>query len=161
MPPGYDGWDTDVTDKGVPMTTDNSSAAQGQAGIGFALLEAVFATTPADRAPDADTDVVHRLETFHETYPNVGDDLQALINLGEAPVREVMGEDMMVGRLKSEALMDVAMTFANLDPRVSTAADAAAHSREELEAAYTAIPGLGAGTFEQFLTRLGLTDSED
>ncbi|MBU8578336.1 hypothetical protein [Brevibacterium luteolum] len=72
-------------------TTDRSSGE----GIGFALLEAVFATTPADRAPDADTDVVHRLETFHETYPNVGDDLQALINLGEAPVREVMGEDQM------------------------------------------------------------------
>lgn len=103
---------------------------------------------------------MHRLETFHETYPNLGDDLQALINLGEAPVREVMGEDMMAGRLKSEALMDVAMSFVNLEPRVA-AADAAAHSREDLEAAYTAVPGLGAGTFEQFLTRLGLTDSEN
>ncbi len=152
------------SDPGDPMATESQHSTTDRSsgeGIGFALLEAVFATTPADRASDADTDVVHRLETFHETYPNVGDDLQALINLGEAPVREVMGEDQMAGRLKSEALMDVAMTFANLDPRVSTAADAAAHSREELEAAYTAVPGLGAGTFEQFLTRLGLTDSED
>jgi len=127
--------------------------------ISTALVDAVYSIMAKYTAADSTKGVEGRLRTFRQTYPQVLNDLQFLVDLGEAPIREVMGNGK-VGRSdirhKSVAIIEAATNFLAMEPPVRTSSSFLVADQAKLKREYCAVHGLGWVTFEYLCMNLGV-----
>lgn len=136
---------------------DESDFRDGRGGwpdeISTALVDAVFSIRARYEAATPGKGVLGRVESFRELHPDRRDDLEALVELGEGQLTDIMGATQTGGRPKSHAVMEAAHALRDIG--VNRAANLADRDIADVKATYTNVHGLGWITFEYFLMLLG------
>lgn len=124
--------------------------------ISIALIDAVYSGQQRYLADTPGKGVYNRVLAFKDDHEEVHDDLEALLNLHEAEIREHMGDNVVRDGLstrKSVALQKAAWNFIKLGVRHHH--QVTLENKAQLKREYTDIKGLGWVTFEYFLMLLG------
>jgi hypothetical protein len=122
--------------------------------VGMSLVDAVYSIRAVYKTKNAAKGVLGRAKAFRDAHPDATNDLKRLRDLGEKPIRQIMGNGRTHGRYKSECIIEAADNFLSLKPPVSIAAHLQAIDPNH-KWAYTRVRGLGDVTYEYFTMLLG------
>lgn len=122
--------------------------------IGMALIDAVYSIQARYHVMDETKSIPYKARIFRENYPDAAVDLSSLQNLGEGPIRAIMGNTKSAGRYKSDCIIEAVENFLLLEQPVRTAADIDPLNPAH-KLAYTSVKGLGWVTYEYFTMLLG------
>jgi len=124
--------------------------------IGTALVDAVFSIRAKYNAADPAKGVSGRVRRFREMYPQTRNNLSELVAIGEAAIREIMGDTVTGQRPKAVCVVEAAEVLTSLAPAVNTANDALNAGAKTIKQAYTSVRGLGPVTADYFLMHLSV-----
>lgn len=124
--------------------------------IGLALLDAVYSLQVTYRANHPEHGIESRIIRFVEEHPSAKNDLNALAEVPQARVRDLMGFGKTGVTLKSEAVMDVARRLPSLERPIVRAGDVTADRLSDVQRVYTSVAGLGKAAFRYFTLSLAV-----
>lgn len=98
-----------------------------------------------------------RLKEFKRLHPEATVDLEALVEVPETQISDIVGRGIASGRTKASSVLEVAANLLALDPPVRTAGDYD-HTNPEHKMAYRGVHGLGKVTHDYMGMLLGYPD---
>ncbi|MGP9724741.1 hypothetical protein ACT3SZ_12085 [Corynebacterium sp. AOP40-9SA-29] len=122
--------------------------------ISTSLLDAVFSMRARYNSTTPGRGVWGRVQNFRAEYPDVINDLAALISIGSGQIEAIMGSTVTHGRPKAVAAIEAAEAFRTAG--VNTADDFRELDPKTAKRLYTGVRGLGPETFEYFAMLLGV-----